>query len=148
MFWNSIVPKMKTSQINSYNKKKSFLPELSVLWLTYSMLPNNSKRIIMKEGEITVINIKFAVSIFDKTFVTYWKKCAFVLLIFSIKEPISWRPLSVYVWYVACFCHALCCKLVVSFPHTGCKIRIIVDVSEEYFTVWVAQIIIQVTSVF
>lgn len=25
LFWNSIVPKMKTSQINSYNKKKSFL---------------------------------------------------------------------------------------------------------------------------
>lgn len=35
----------------------------------------------MKEGENTVINIKFAVSIFDKTFVTYQKKCAFVLLI-------------------------------------------------------------------
>lgn len=32
----------------------------------------------MNEGKITVINIKFAVSIFDKTCVTYLKKCAYV----------------------------------------------------------------------
>lgn len=38
----------------------------------------------------------------------------------------------------------MCCKFVVSFLHTGCRIHFIVDVLEEYFIMWVVQMTLQV----